>query len=64
MTFKFAPTMMILAAGLSACAADPTSPLVENSEKQVSADVDTTKRVPTIPWFDVQNGAVPTVPWH
>jgi hypothetical protein len=55
--------LMILAAGLSACAGDPTSPLVDE-QQPVSADVDTVKRVPTIPWFTVQTTTVPTIPWH
>ena len=49
--------LMLLAAGLSACASDPTSPLA----RDVSLDSDTTKRVPTIPWANVT--AVPTIPW-
>lgn len=52
-------TLAILAAGLSACASDPTSPL----DQPVSLDGDTTKKAPTIPWFDV-NSAAPTIPWH
>lgn len=53
--------LVLLAAGLSACATDPTSPL---DTERVSADTDTTGRAPTIPWFDVQTNAAPTIPWH
>jgi hypothetical protein len=56
--------LTLLAAGLSACANGPTSPLDSTSKQQVSAVVDTAKKVPTIPWFDVTNGSVPTLPWH
>lgn len=56
--------LVLFAAGLSACASDPTSPLDASSKERLSADVDTTKRVPTIPWFDVQSTTVPTIPWH
>ena len=55
--------LTLLAAGLSACANDPTSPLEPTAKQRVSAAVDSTKKAPTIPWFDVTNGA-PTIPWH
>ena len=55
-------SLALLAAGLSACANDPTSPLEPTAKQRVSADVDTSKKVPTIPWFDVTT--VPTIPWH
>lgn len=55
--------LLLLAAGLSACAAGPTAPLDLDSKNKVSADVDTTKRAPTIPWTSVQNAAAPTIPW-
>lgn len=54
--------LLFAAASLSACASDPTSPLDLVSKEKVSADVDTTRRVPTIPWTSVQ-GTVPTIPW-
>ena len=49
--------LMLLAAGLSACASDPTSPLAPD----VSLDGDTITRAPTIPWANVT--AAPTIPW-
>ena len=54
--------LTLLAAGLSACANDPTAPFESTEKQRVSADVDSTHRVPTIPWTDVVN-AVPTIPW-
>jgi hypothetical protein len=54
--------LVFLAAGLSACAAGPTAPLDLDSRDKVSADVDTTKRTPTVPWTSVQS-TTPTVPW-
>ncbi len=56
--------LVLLAAGLSACAGDPTSPLADAPTDLIAADVDSTKRIPTIPWFDVQSTAIPTIPWH
>lgn len=53
--------LLVLAAGLSACANDSTSPMEPESTRPVSANVDTTKRVPTIPWANV--ATVPTIPW-
>lgn len=50
----------LVAVGLSACASDPTSPL---DRERVSADTDTTKRAPTIPWTNVTTAA-PTIPWN
>lgn len=50
----------LVAAGLSACASDPTSPL---ERERVSADTDTTKRTPTLPWTNVTS-ATPTLPWN
>lgn len=53
--------LLVLSAGLSACANDSTSPMEPESTRAVSANVDTTKRVPTIPWTSVTT--VPTIPW-
>ena len=55
--------LTLLAAGLSACANDPTSPLEPTAKERLSAAVDSTNRIPTIPWFDVA-GSIPTIPWH
>ncbi len=54
-------SLALLAAGLSACANDPTAPL--DSKQRLSAAVDSAAKSPTIPWFDVTNGS-PTIPWH
>ena len=54
--------LTLLAAGLTACANDPTSPIEPTAKQRVSADVDTTHKTPTIPWTDVVNGT-PTIPW-
>jgi hypothetical protein len=51
-----------LAAGLAACANDPTAPVDSAAKQRVSAVVDTSHKVPTIPWADVTT--VPTIPWH
>ena len=55
--------LTLLAAGLGACANDATAPFEPTGKQRVSADVDTSKRAPTIPWADVTSGA-PTIPWH
>jgi hypothetical protein len=44
--------LLTLAAILSACSSTPTSPL---NDEAVSADTDTTKRTPTIPWVSVRS---------
>ncbi len=58
---SLAAALLVVATGLSACANESTSPLEPKSTRPVSADVDTTKRVPTIPWASVST--VPTIPW-
>ena len=55
--------LTLLAAGLSACANDPTSPLEPTAKQRVSAAVDSNHKTPTIPWFDVTS-STPTIPWH
>ena len=55
--------LLVSAAGLSACSSDSRSPLEPTSTRPVSADVDSTKRVPTIPWNSVKS-SVPTIPWN
>jgi hypothetical protein len=55
--------LTLLAAGLTACANASTAPFEPTDTQRVSATVDTTKKVPTVPWFDV-NTTVPTIPWH
>ena len=55
--------LTLLAAGLSACANDPTSPLEPTAKQRVSAAVDSNNKTPTIPWFDVTS-STPTIPWH
>jgi hypothetical protein len=67
MTFRTRMTLsalLLLASGLAACAADPTSSLDRASREKVSADVDTTPRAPTIPWTTVQRAAASTQPSH
>jgi hypothetical protein len=56
-------SLTLLAASLTACANDSTAPFEPTAKQRVSADVDTSKRAPTIPWFDV-NSSAPTIPWH
>lgn len=56
--------LLLLAAGLSACASDPTSPLTPNQEQKVNATVDSTGRAPTLPWNSVQSATAPTLPWN
>ena len=55
-------SLTLLAAGLSACANNPTSPLEPTAKQRLSAAVDTSRKVPTIPWAEVTT--VPTIPWH
>ncbi len=55
--------LLLLAAGLSACASDPTSPLDLTAERKVSASVDSSGRAPTLPWNSVQSTSAPTLPW-
>ena len=55
--------LTLLTAGLSACANDSTAPFEPTAKQRVSADVDTSKKVPTVPWYDV-NSSQPTVPWY
>ncbi|MES3035219.1 MAG: hypothetical protein V4813_14575 [Gemmatimonadota bacterium] len=63
-TFRFrslGAALLVAAASLSACANDPTAPLESESTSPVSATVDSTKRIPTVPWTSV--AAIPTIPW-
>jgi hypothetical protein len=53
--------LTLAAAGLTACANTPTSPL--DGVHKVSAAVDSTGRTPTLPWADVTT-TTPTLPWH
>lgn len=66
--------LAILAAGLSACANDASSPLEPTGRDRVSAAVDSAARTPTLPWNSVKSAttapsadvtsATPTLPWN
>lgn len=66
--------LAFLAAGLSACANEASSPLEPTGKDRVSAAVDSASRVPTLPWNSVKSAtpaltadvtsAVPTLPWN
>jgi len=59
-----AAALLLLAAGLTGCASDPTSPLDPSAGQKVSATVDSTGRAPTLPWNSVQSTSAPTLPWN
>jgi hypothetical protein len=63
--------LTILAATLSACANDPTSPLNADDSQRISASTDSVpRRDPTLPWYSVQKADTvqkagdPTLPWY
>ncbi|HYW49632.1 MAG TPA: hypothetical protein VE861_03450 [Gemmatimonadaceae bacterium] len=63
-TFRTRATIAILfaAVAFSGCGMESTSPL-EPTTRPVSADVDTVKRTPTLPWTKAQTSSTPTLPW-
>ena len=50
-----AAALILVAAGLTACAKDPMSPL------ETAAD---DRKEPTLPWYNVQTAPEPTLPWY